>query len=265
MISIVTSLYRSDRYLNAYIKNLMHFSDVLSANGVDFEVIAIANDPTEKEKALQNVFNGKKWFKFVEVKREPLYATWNRGIELAKGDVVGFWNVDDIRRPEAIIDGLDLIAKGAALVYYPFTIKWYLHVLGLSLPVKRSIISPPAYERHEFMRSMHCGPFFIFRKSLYEDVGPFDEQFKIVGDFDWCIRAAGKTDKFALSKESAGIFRVDGNGLSSGGKPIHVAENNVVYIRHGVTDKLQKVERESMESYRPDSILHNGIYSIINN
>jgi glycosyltransferase involved in cell wall biosynthesis len=264
MISIITSLYRSDAYLDAYVKHLMLFSDALTKQKVDFEVIVIANDSTIKEKNLKEIFGSKKWFRFVEVELEPLYATWNRGVGLANGDTIGFWNVDDIRRVEAIIDGIDLISKGAELVYYPFTIKWYLTVLYWPILVKRRTILPPSYEKREFTCSMHCGPFFIFKKSLYEEIGPFDEQFKIVGDFDWCIRAAKKTNAFALSKESAGIFRVDGNGLSSGGKPVHVAENNIVYIRHGINDKIEEVDRNLMNAYKPDSILHAGKNITIN-
>lgn len=265
MISIITSLYKSDRYLDEYVKHVMVFADVLIKKGVVFEFVVIANDPTEKERGLMDIFGGRKWFRFVEVKREPLYATWNRGVDMANGDIIGFWNVDDVRGAEAFIDGLDLISKGAELVYYPFTIKWYVDLLYMSILVRWKTISPPSYERKEFMRSMHCGPFFVFKKSLYKEVGPFDEQFKIVGDFDWCIRAAKKTDAFVLSKESAGTFRVDGTGLSSGGKPAHVAENNVVYIRHDVVDKLREVDQKFMKPYKPDRILYNGVYSIINN
>ncbi len=265
MISIITSLYRSDRYLDAYVKHLTLFADVLIKQCIDFEVIVIANDPTEKERGLRETFGNKKWFTLVEVKREPLYATWNRGVELASGDVIGFWNVDDLRRPEAIIDGLELIKKGAELVYYPFTIKWYVSLLHWALPVRFKTIQPPLYEKREFMQSMHCGPFFIFRKSLYEAIGPFDEQFKIVGDFDWCIRAAKHTDAFSLSKESAGTFRVDGSGLSSGGKPIHVAENNIVYTRYGINDKIEQVDPGLMSTYKADSILHAGNHSPIIN
>lgn len=265
MISIITSLYNADQYVDAYAKHLSDFSDVLLKKNVAFEIIVIANDPTEKERGLNCMFKGNTWFRFIEVKREPLYATWNRGVAMANGGVIGFWNVDDIRRAEAIIDGLDLIDKGARLVYYPFTIKWYVTFFKKGILVKWRTIVPPRFERREFSRSMHCGPFFIFTKSLYDEVGPFDEQFKIVGDFDWCIRATKKTDAFALSNKSAGTFRVDGNGLSSGGKPIHVAENNVVYIRHSVSDKLEEVDRMFMDPYKPDSILHNGTYSVINN
>ncbi|EKD23707.1 MAG: glycosyl transferase family 2 [uncultured bacterium] len=263
MISIITSLYKSDRYLNTYTEQLRIFTDELLRNNVEFEVIVIANDVTERERNLQSVFSKEKWFVFSAVKLEPLYVTWNRGVAMAKGDIICFWNADDVRSAKAIIDGIRRINEGAELVYHPFLIKWYLNVLDWSIFVKRRTILPPLYDQKEFTRSMHCGPFFLFTKSLYQAVGPFDEQFKIVADFDWCIRAANKTNKFVLSKESAGIFRVDGNGLSSGGKPIHVAENNVVYLRHSVSDKLQEVDQNLMAPYKPESILHDGVYSII--
>src|SRR3990167_3573116 len=77
----------------------------------------------------------------------------------------------------------------------------------------------------EFALSMHCGPFFIFSRSLYDKVGPFDEQFRIVGDFDWCIRAVKISDKFMLSAKVAGVFKRTGDTLS-GGNLRHAAENN---------------------------------------
>lgn len=261
MISIITSLYKSDKYLAAFAKNLVAFSERLMASQIAFEVIVIANNPTAAELAFMKRFSGEDWFRSVAVKREPLYATWNRGVELSRGDIIVFWNVDDIRRADAIIDGARLIDAGANLVNFPFRIKWYLNIFNFSVPVKSKLITPPEYEKSEFTRSMHCGPFFMFRKSLYYLVGPFDEQFKIVGDFDWCIRAAKATDKFALSKKSAGVFRVDGNGLSAGGTPLHVAENNAVYQRHGVRDKIISADDDgSPVKYDTEHIFFQGKY-----
>ena len=81
------------------------------------------------------------------VSRESLYASWNRGINLAKGDVLGFWNVDDVRYPEAVIDAIDLINKGAELVYFPFMIKWHINLFGFSLLVKRKRVKPPVFDK----------------------------------------------------------------------------------------------------------------------
>ena len=94
----------------------------------------------------------------------------------------------------------------------------------------------------------------MFTKSLYEKVGPFDEQFKIAGDFDWCTRAAYKTDTFVKAKTVGGIFRVDGGGLSAGVNPRRTAENNIVYIRNHVWGKIVAANDLTIKDYRPKNL-----------
>lgn len=260
MLTLITSLYNSDRYLDKYVDNLKKFVDFLSKKAVDFEVVIIANNPSAKEKELQKIFTGEKWFIFKELSREPLYVSWNRGVEMAKGDVVGFWNVDDVRCAEAALDGLDLIKIGADVIYFPFIIKWYLNLFGIDLLIKKKKIKPPLFDRKKFTSGMHCGPFFLFRKDFYRQVGPFDEQFKIVSDFDWCVRAAKISDRFVLSEKNGGEFRVDGAGLSSGGKLIHSAENNIVCRRHGIKDKIVQGYENLEAGFSVNKINFNGEY-----
>lgn len=258
MISLITSLYKSDKYLDNYQKRIVVFADYLLKKKIDFEIIVIANSPAEKENKFGEFFKNKTWLSFIKVPRESLYATWNRGVGLAKGSIIGFWNVDDARRPEAMIDALNLFNVGAQLVYFPFLIKWYLNIFNFSFLVKRKKIVPPIFDRNEFTRSMHCGPFFLFSKEFYKKVGPFDEQFKIVGDFDWCVRAAKISNNFVLSEVNAGEFRVDGGGLSAGGKHRFKVENSVVFKRHDIPIKLKGITEKEIEKFNFSRILHKG-------
>lgn len=264
MISIVTSLYRTDRYLSKFSKRLEKVAKYLTHHNVDFELIIIANDPTEAEKAFGERFKQEKWFNFVGIPRETIFATWNRGVEMAKGEVVGFWNVDDRRHPEAIEEAAKWFKQGADLVYFPFLIIWYYNIKKWSFPVKFIFDRSIKFDKREFTRSMRCGPFFMFTKDLYKRVGPFDEQLIIVSDFDWCVRAAKVSDKLVLARNSAGIFRVDGTGNSSGGKPIHVAENNIVLRRHNVPDKIMPVDSKLEEKYQVQFIFYKGNFIAIN-
>jgi len=254
MVSIITSLYKSDKYLKKYLKRIKKFADILSKDNIDFEIIIISNDSTIGEKQeLEKFKNLNKWIKVFYISRESLYASWNRGVEIAKNEILGFWNVDDVRYPEAIADSIRLIKEGAELVYFPFIIKWYLNFLGFSFVMRKRIIYPPEFNREEFTKSMHCSPFFIFTKSFYRKVGPFDEQFKIAGDFDWCIRAA-KISEFNLSREIAGGFSVYRSSLSSGRNPLREAENNVIYKRHKVLDKIRRIDKKLESAYKIDKI-----------
>lgn len=268
MISIITSLYQSDRYLDKFSKDLKNFAQDLKHKNFPFEIIIIANEPTEREKQLEKEFSDEVWFSFVSVGRESVFATFNRGVGLAKGDKVGFWNVDDTRYASAIIEASGLFAQGAELVYFPFLIKRYLNfgLFSLPLPAQKIDKQIPKFNEEtsgQFKNNMFCGPFFMFTKALYQKVGPFDEQFKIVGDFDWCTRAAYKTQRFAKAKSSGGVFRVDGGGLSAGVNPRRVAENNIVYMRNRAWKKMAIAQDLIIKQYRPKHLLAQGRFQEI--
>ncbi|MBL8030476.1 MAG: hypothetical protein JNN11_04480, partial [Candidatus Doudnabacteria bacterium] len=88
---------------------------------------------------------------------------------------------------------------------------------------------------------------------------PFDEQFKIAGDFDWCVRAVKAIEKVKKAKNLGGIFRVDGGGLSAGGSERQKWENSVVSFRSG---RESNFSREFLQDkgYRVDEVLYKGEY-----
>jgi hypothetical protein len=241
LCTLITSLYKSEGYLEKFLQNMEKFEEEISKINPNFsrEYLIISNDPTEKEKfLLENIEDKMNKVRVIFVPLETLYATWNRGVSEAKGEVIGFWNVDDIRYPKAIVDGVSLLKGEYDLVYFPFRYKRYIRIFGLDILVKNKIVQVPQFDQNEFIRSMVCGPFFIFKKSLFEKVGPFDEQFKIAGDFDWCVRAA-KISKFIKSEEVAGLFMNNGTSLSGSKNKLQGEENNTIYKKHGVFDKIK--------------------------
>ena len=223
-ISITSSLYKTEKFLPDWQKELRKFALEADKLGLKFEVNAIANDPSNKELSILENLNKELWFNLHIVQRETIYASWNRGVRLAKAPVCTAWNVDDVRNPQAIIDGLNHIKHGTELVYYPFVYKRYLTILGVDILVKRTVVDPPSFHPIKFTKEMHCGPFYIFTKDLYEKVGPYDETFRIAGDYDWCVRAA-KVSPFTKSNTIAGIFNKRDGTLSGGRNPRQLEEN----------------------------------------
>lgn len=262
MISIITSLYKSENYLRNFFINFEIFLNKFEKN--EIELIIIANDSSEKEKKLLESFAlNNSVLRLFFVKRESLYTSWNRGVQLANGQIITFWNVDDVRYAEAVKNSLDLFMNGADLVYFPFIYRRYLKILEVPILVKRKIIKPLLFDKIEFTRSMHCGPFFMFKKDFFKKVGPFDEQFKIAGDFDWCVRSA-QIGNFVLSTKIAGVFKNAGTSLSGSKNPIHIAENNLVYLRNNIKDKILKVDASLESQYFVDKILINNSFIKIN-
>jgi glycosyltransferase involved in cell wall biosynthesis len=257
-ISIITSLYRSERYFKRYVRAVIEVAEQLKNAGLSLELILVSNDPTPGEdKALNQLvraLNKKELASpsLMIVPRESLYASWNRGVKSARANCVGFWNVDDIRNSEALSEGVEVIRNGAQLIYFPYIYMIYRNRgLFRNLSVSFKFPEVPSFSRFDFTRRMLVGPFFLFSRTFYDHIGPFDEQFRIVGDFDWSIRAAKETD-FHLGRSIAGVFTQDGHGLTARGNPRHTAENNIVYMRHGVLDKIEPVDDVLMKQYQVD-------------
>jgi glycosyltransferase involved in cell wall biosynthesis len=224
--------------------------------GEKVEIIIIPTNPSKLEKELLESVGGKEWCVIHEFNQPGLYAAWNEGFSIAKGEIMGAWNVDDIRFAKAVIEASKLVASGADLVYFPFYIKRYLSFGPFSLPVFFRKIQGEVlkFEKRKFQINMTTGPHFMFTREAYKKVGPFDEQFKIAGDFDWCARAVQKDLNFVLGKEFSGVFRVDGRGLSSGASARQIQENNIVYQRQRALEKI-KIGDPSLEgAYDPKFI-----------
>lgn len=260
MISIISAIYKSEKYLPAFLENVKKFISEVKNSGERVEIIIVPTNPSLEEKQLLDTVKNEEWCVIHEYNKPGLYAAWNEGFGIARGEIMGSWNVDDIRYANAVLEALRFVKNGADVVYFPFIIKRYFNIGSISIPILTKKISGEIlnFEKRKFETTMTAGPHFMFTKKTFEIVGPFDEQFKIAGDFDWCARAASLNLHFACGKELSGIFRVDGSGLSSGGKELQVVENNIVYTRQKAYNKILKSNSNFTEKYNPSLIyFHN--------
>jgi len=260
MISIISAIYKSERYLKSYLQHAQRFADFLMKKNVPFEIVIVTTETNEAEKKLLETVRQYHWFNIHEFNKRGLYAAWNEGVRVAKGNVIGPWNADDIRYPEAVIEAEKLASEGIDISYYPFYIKRYITLGPISIPVRTRTVSGEvlSFEKRKFETTMTAGPHFMFTKEAYEKVGGFDEQFKIAGDFDWCARAAALGLRFKAGAEFSGVFLVDGKGLSAGANTRLVAENNLVYKRQKALEKIKSGAESLEQEYRLDKRLFSG-------
>jgi glycosyltransferase involved in cell wall biosynthesis len=224
-ISVLTSLYRSKQFLENYFKHLSEIS------GTDkMEVLLLHNDPQEDETEIINRWLAKAPFvRYIIIpEREGLYRTWNRGIRLAQGEYITVWNVDDVRFPDSILQQAEALDRHpeAAIAYGDI---WISGQYGVCGTVRTN--SPASNRNKVFFRRYHISCFQMWRKSIHETIGYYDEQFKCVADFDFQIRAALHYP-FVKTDEPLGIYleyqpyKLSYNGLAD-------TERNVIYLRYG--------------------------------
>lgn len=240
-ISILLSTFQSEKFLP-------HQLATIEAQSIwgQAELIIAANDPSPTERAIFESF-AEKWperVKVIVVPRESLYASWNRCILASKVDLLAIANVDDIRTPQSLEQQVARLEKSpeASFCYGPFSI------VNQFPAVEGRKISPPLFDPVEFTRSMHLGPFFIWRKAVHEKIGYFDEQFRSGGDFDFAIRLALQGTG-VRTNELLGYYYNSSAGLSTG-SDLQPIERTMIELRYGIYDKLNY-------DYLPDALQYN--------
>lgn len=226
-LSIITSVYRSEAHLTAFLKRAIEVHEQLRAANIAFEHLLILNDPTQEE--LRILESCKEHFQIHTVERESIYASWNRGIRASKGENITFWNVDDTRTSSALIAGVSALSGGEQAVYFPFIYKRYIPLFGLHILVKIKKVQPNEFDAKRFETEMHAGPHFMVRRDVFDSVGLFDETFKIAGDFEWWSRFARSGGAAKKIDTVSGVFTNNGKTLSGSKNSLQQVENKRVY------------------------------------
>lgn len=109
----------------------------------------------------------------------------NKGLSLARGDVLAWLNSDDTYLPGALreVGGLFAANPDVDLVYGDFV---YTDVAGQPLR-RRHVFATISYESllyHDYLGQ----PAVFFRRSLFEKVGPLDESLHYCMDWDLFLR-----------------------------------------------------------------------------
>ena len=260
-ISVITSLYKCEKYLTGFLK---HLSKTDNLNECEF--IFIHNKPQGNEEKIIEHFIMEhpeinvKYLKLDYV--ETLYASWNRGVNNSGGKYIAIWNVDDIRLPDSLrIQAQTLDENSNAMMSYGDT--YGMENYGI---LEGEIICSPAYpeKKSDFLKSCHIQCFPMWRREIHNKIGYFDEQYRLVGDYEFQIRAARNFELIKANKVLGYYLVNEKNKLSSNFR-LQNTERTSVEIRYGVYYKINLVYLfKALKNYKIYKYLYNGVYYNIN-
>jgi hypothetical protein len=84
---------------------------------------------------------------------------------------------------------------------------------------------------------MYFGPFVMFKKSLCDTAGYFDEQLTSGADFDLSIRLA-YNGKVAMADDLLGYYLNEGKGASTRPDSKQALDKAIILLRYGIFDKV---------------------------
>ena len=141
-----------------------------------------------------------------------VYDAFNKGLELATGDVVGFLNADDVFFNENSVQEIaNAFSNNDTDIVYG-----NLDYVNKEGKVIRNWTSR-SYEVGLIKKAwMPAHPTFYCKKEVYDRLGSYNDNFKIGGDFELCLRflEVNKVPSFYLNKK---LVKMLIGGISNSG------------------------------------------------
>ena len=148
-----------------------------------YEVIVVDNGSSE---SIEPVVNGFGHALATHEGRPGSYAARNRGLSVARGEVIAFTDSDCVPAPDWIERGVAnlLVAAGCGLVAGKVEIFFKDPRRPTAIELYESITAFPQKRYVEVRKYGATANLFTY-KSVFEDVGPFDDELRSGGDYEW--------------------------------------------------------------------------------
>lgn len=202
-ITAIVSTYASERFLRGCLDDL-----VAQTVFPQMEVIVVDACSPQNERSIAEEFQRRhpniRYVRTAE--RIPLYAAWNQAIRMARGEYLTNANTDDRHARHA----LERLARaldehpGAGVAYASTAITETENGTLGAAPVK-GYFRARKFDRRRLFFDCLPGPQPMWRRSLHERFGFFDETFRSGGDHEFWLRISAEV-KFIHLPEVLGLF-----------------------------------------------------------
>lgn len=220
-ISIITAAFRSE----ATIVDTLRSVNEQTYSAIEHIVV----DGASKDRTLELVnTHGKRIAKLLSEPDKGIFDAYNKGLDLATGEVIGFLNSDDFYASAQVIehvmaafnDDPELEAVYADLVYVE---------KDDTALITRHWKSRP-YRDGDFGRAFSPPhPTLFLRRSVYARTGGFDPAFRYAGDYEYMLRAF-HTHKVKSQYLPEIVVKMRNGGTTGGSWP-HIKKQNVEILK----------------------------------
>ena len=209
-ISVVTINYNDKNGLNKTILS------VLQQSTNNFEYIIIDGGSTDGSARLLEDYKDQISFSVTE-NDNGIYHAMNKGIRAATGEFIIFMNSGDVFYDETIIEKILVELKDGDEIIYGDVL------INSAVSENTSIqIHPEKLTFRYFYERTICQQACVFKRSLFETVFYFNEEYKIVSDWEFIIVAIFKNN-ISYRKIPHLIAIFDSLGISSNEKMRKIA------------------------------------------
>jgi len=210
LVSIIMGVHNGEEYLQSSIES------VLSQTFDDFEFIIIDDGSVDNSAKIVQAFDDPR-IVFMQQKNEGLAKTLDKGIVMSRGKYIARQDQDDISLPTRLEKELQLLISRPSIGVVG---TFFTYFDENTLEPKETISQP--FKDIDIRRSLLIhNPIghgtAMFKKSVYEKIGPYTDELGPIEDFQLWLKASDVCD-FAIVPENLYLYRLNSTGMSSIGK-----------------------------------------------
>lgn len=169
-----------------------------------------------------------------------IYNAMNKGISMARGEVISFLNADDSYFPDTISSVKKAFQTDTDIVYGNLRKERLLHGKW-----HHRTEFPDLQKMPQTMGIFH--PATFIRKTLFDQLGLYDEQYRFSADYEWLLRAYLSGARFYYLNQTLAIFRVGGVSTlncASYEEGLAILERHQTGFENEMRDLVQKCKKK---------------------
>lgn len=184
LISVVIPTYNRAGYITNALES------VLSQTYQNFEILIVDDGSTDDTKEVILSLDNPK-IRYIYQENAGASAARNTGIKNAKGEFIAFLDSDDTWYPEKLEKQLEVFRNNENVDIVYSAMEWIQVRTG-----KKDLNRYKNYKtREDFVKFLLCymlpiGSCIIFKKSVFDKAGIYDETLNVAEDWDLCLRFA---------------------------------------------------------------------------
>lgn len=223
-VTIITSVYKCQEYIREFLEDMTQQTIYPECE----HILIDADSPENEREVIFEFMQKHPNIIYVRLPKDPgLYAVWNYAISIARAPYITNANPDDRLEPrcyQMYVHTLDTNPE-VDLVYSGYLITQQPNETFAKNSAKQ-YVQPPEFSRKN-MRLNLPNNHPMWRKSLHEKYGYFDESFKIGADWDmWCKSTAAGA-QFKRIPLVLGLYYQNPKGLSTNASDPAVMKEHV--------------------------------------
>jgi glycosyltransferase involved in cell wall biosynthesis len=197
LVTIITVVLNGEKHIE------QTMNSVLNQRYSNIEYIIIDGGSIDNTINIIEKYNNKLDY-WQSEKDKGLYYAMNKGISLAKGELIGILNADDYYSEDAINFVVDAYLTSHADI---------LHGDILLMTDKESVRMKPDIRKMKEQPSIFHPTCFV-KKTVYDAIGTFDTRYKISADYDFLLRCLKHNYSSQYIHEVLTCFRSGGMSAS---------------------------------------------------